>query len=722
MKTKIQIILSVLLITASVSGVLAKGTIIGVVRDAQSNEGLPGANVQVEGTVLGASTNVKGAFMIRKVPTGVYNLRISMIGYRTFRVTRVQVVEGDNAVVAVKLTESPVEIDPVVVTASKWAQEAASTPSSIEVITTKEILKRNPIQIQDVLKTATGVQIMQENVNIRGSDGFTFGIGSRVLVMLDGVPLTTTDLGSVNWFMVSPSDLARVEVVRGAGSAIYGSSAMGGVVNFITQKPSQASRTYVRTMAGMHDEFDQEGWDWSKDAMHFNRIDFTHSRKIGKLGVRISGGRNYSTGYLENASYERYNLSGKFIYNFDDGGELSFFSNYMFDKSDVFVLWQSQRQATFITANQLGKHQERNGITLFGKYSRALSSKAAVEINAYLNRFLLGIQVSSVDFTPALGIGGAIQGTYIPTNSLSFIWGTDFKIDNAESDVYGKRDAYLVAPYLQADLKLGGKVNLTSGIRYDRYELTETDSIFLLPDARVFDRVTPKFGINYRPFESTTLKASVSNGFKFPVIFQLYFDDEVENIRFVPNPTLDSETSWSYEVGLNQNVTQNWFFEVNAFYSQVRGLIQPIASGVTASFENTPKVAIPGIEVMTTGRWWQERLGLRLNLTYMDPHNEDTDELLLHRQKLIAFAGASLRFGSVEFQTDFKYGSAQEGYLLPGEHEFLDQKVLDARVFYYLGGYTFVAGVNNIFNYAYTLREQHLEENRSFVVGMSAAF
>lgn len=701
-----------------------KAAITGKVLDAETGEGLPGVNVQVLGTVLGASTNLDGEFEIPRVPFGTYTLRVSMIGYAKKNIRNVRVTD-ETQPLTVELEEAPIEIDPVVISVSKWQQDAENTPATVEVLTAKDILQRSPIRIEDALETAAGVQILQENVNIRGSDGFTLGIGSRVLVMMDGVPLMTSDMGSVNWFMVSPADIERAEIVRGAGSAIYGSSAMGGVVNFITRTPPPKPRTYIRTMAGIYDEFEQDGWDWTDDQLNFNRVDFTHSRQIDNLGMRISGGRSFSTGYTQNSEYERYNLSGKFNYRFGDNSTLTLFGNYMHDDSEVFVTWESQSEATRVASGEQGKEQTRNGVTVFAKYHRPISSKAAIELRGYFNRFLLGIQFTDVNFSPALGLGGAIQGTYLPWNSLSFIYGADFKRDQAKSDVYGERDAFLVAPYAQAEWQFHPNFNLTLGARYDRYEVQSiADTSLVLSEGVVFDRISPKIGLNYHPFKNTTLRGSVSNGFKFPVIFQLFFDNqEITNITFVANQQLRSETSWSYEIGFKQKISRTWFFELNGFYTDVEDLIEPgVVGGVTATFLNTEQVAIPGIEFVSNGRWWGNRLGLRVNFTYLNPHNTRTDQLLTHRQKVIAFVGSSLRLGDFELQADYKYASEQEHYLFPGVHQFVPQKVFDARLFYYWKQFSFMVGANNLFNYAYTLRDRFLEENRNFVLGVTAEF
>jgi iron complex outermembrane receptor protein len=695
--------------------------------DAKTNEGLPGANVQIANTVLGASTNLKGAFMITRVPYGVYSLRVTMIGYRTKTIPNIRVSAKDTVVV-VRLEETPIEIDPVVVTASKWQEEAEKTPATVEVLTAKEILHRNPVKIEDALETAAGVQIIQESVNIRGSDGYTRGVGSRVLVLIDGVTVMNSDFGAVNWFMISPADVERAEIVRGAGSALYGSSAMGGVINFITQTPGPKSRTYVRALVGVFDDSHEPAWNWAarRDIVQdFNRQDFTHSRQIGNLGLRIAAGRSVSDGFVQNGNYERFNLSGKFSYRFPNASTFTVFTNYMHDKSGVFIVWKGQNQALEVPDNEADKRQRQNGVTVFAKYNVPLSTKAALEFRAYYNRFLLGTQFTTAGtFSPALGIGGGLQGNLILLPELAIVYGSDFKFDKvASSDsLYGKRDATLVAPYIQLDLRILNNLNLTLGGRYDRYEIY-SDPSAKFGQARRYDHFSPKAGINYHPFESTTLRGSVSNGFKFPLVAQLFLEFDAAGFKFLSNPNLRSEKSWTYEIGMRQKVTSTLFFEVNGFYTDVENLIEPEPqlSG-DVKFINIRKAKIPGVELVTNGRWWDNRLGLKANFIYMNPRDEDKKELLRYRQKFIAFLAPSVRFGDVEFQVDYKYSSAQEHYSLPGIHQLVPQKVLDARIFFYWRNYTFFMGVNNMMNYAYTLRDFSLEEIRNFVTGFSAEF
>lgn len=727
---KLLLLFSIGLILCSNPALAQKGTIVGKIVDAKSGTPLPGVNVQIQQTVLGASTDIDGNFVIESVPYGIYSLQISMIGYQTFHVKAVRHFEKETSIGTVELKESFIEIDPVVVTASKWQQEVADTPAAVEVMTAKDIMQRNPVRIEDALETAAGVQILQDNVTIRGSDGYTFGVGSRVLVMIDDVPVMNSDFGKVNWFMISPPDIERAEIVRGAGSALYGSSAMGGVINFFTRSPQPKSRTYVRLIVGAYDDSHEPQWNWAARedrVLKFNREDFTHSQSIGNFGFRISGGRSFSDGYAQNMNYERYNLAGKIDYHFGNASKLTLFGNYMHDDSGVFTVWKDQDEALSVPPQERDKQQTQNGVTLFAKYTWPFSTRAAINARVYLNRFLLGTQATDAGtFSPALGLGGNIQGTWIPFSNLNVIYGSDFKLDKVKStlQLYGKRDAILSAPYFQIDWKVFPNLNLNLGGRYDRYEIY-SDVRATFGQGRLYDHFSPKAGINYHPARNTTIRAAAANGFKFPIVAQLFLQFDGPGFTFRPSPDLRSETSWTYELGFRQKITPSWFFEINGFYTTVDDLIELSVNTFTreVKFFNIDRAKIPGLEFVTNGRWFNNRLGLKANFLLMDPRNDVTDELLPYRQKFIAFIAPSLRFGdNVEFQLDYKYASAQEKYSLSGSNQLVPQKVLDGRIFFYWKKHAFFIGVNNIGNYAYTLRDQSLEEIRNFIAGFTTEF
>ncbi|MDZ7346820.1 MAG: TonB-dependent receptor plug domain-containing protein, partial [candidate division KSB1 bacterium] len=214
------------------------GTISGRVTDAKTGLPLPGANVVVIGTIYGASTDADGRYVVQKLPPGIYSLRISMMGYRSMQATDVRVQINRETRIDAALEETYIEMDPVVVIAGKSKQRLDEANVSISVVTARDIERRNAVDIKEALETAPGVNFIGDQINIRGSTGYTFGAGNKVLLLLDGVPVYASDTGQFNWDMLPPLDIEQVEILKGAGSTLWGASALGGVVNIITKDPT----------------------------------------------------------------------------------------------------------------------------------------------------------------------------------------------------------------------------------------------------------------------------------------------------------------------------------------------------------------------------------------------------------------------------------------------------------------------------------------------------
>ena len=215
------------------------GTITGFAFDGKSQEPLIGVNVVVQRTVLGASTDRNGRFTIERIPAGTYSLKVSTMGYKTRTVDNVIVRSGKTTHLNISLEETVIALNPIVVTAAKHPQSLSTSHQVVAVIHRSSIARRQSRDLEEALFTVSGVHFNEQNISIRGSSGFSvYNVGSRVLLMIDGVPYLTSDLGAINWETLPLLDVDRIEVVKGAGSALYGSSAMGGVVNILTRTPS----------------------------------------------------------------------------------------------------------------------------------------------------------------------------------------------------------------------------------------------------------------------------------------------------------------------------------------------------------------------------------------------------------------------------------------------------------------------------------------------------
>ena len=333
-------ILACVIMFNSLSLAQQPGSLTGTVTDAGTGKSIPGANVILQGTVLGAVTNDYGRFKIDKIPAGGYALKISMLGYQTAAVKEVQISSGAVASFIIKLSQAALQGNLVVVTASKSPEELASVHQSVEVIGSDRLLGRETRKLQEAVASVSGIHFNEENISIRGSSGYSvFNVGSRVLLLVDGVSVISSDLGGINWKTLPILDIDRIEIVKGAGSALYGSSAMGGVVNLITKPPSDRLHVQFRTLYGRYDHPYYNVWRWTDRKLHYERADLSLSKVVGPVGFRLGLSRYKSTGYMENNATDLWNVSGKFDVRFKNQSRLDLCLSWMDNQEGGFIQW-----------------------------------------------------------------------------------------------------------------------------------------------------------------------------------------------------------------------------------------------------------------------------------------------------------------------------------------------------------------------------------------------
>ena len=183
-----QQVLSVLFLFALCSRVLASspvalatgtGSIAGRVTAQGEGEPLPGVNILLQGTVRGTTTNSRGEYRIQDIPPGRQTLVFSIVGYQRENRSGVVVEEGKETILNVSMTQTPIQTEQIVVTASKRQQSLEEVPVSISVLDATAIDQRNALTIDDALRYIPGVNMTGFQVNIRGSSGYSRGAGSR---------------------------------------------------------------------------------------------------------------------------------------------------------------------------------------------------------------------------------------------------------------------------------------------------------------------------------------------------------------------------------------------------------------------------------------------------------------------------------------------------------------------------------------------------------------
>ncbi|MCK5118877.1 MAG: TonB-dependent receptor plug domain-containing protein, partial [Candidatus Latescibacteria bacterium] len=183
--------------------------------------------------------------------------------------------------------------------------------------------------LDQALETLPGVTLNRSSgaavnaVQIRGtSDVRGGGVGNRVLLLIDGRPAISPDTGGAFWNLLSTGIVERVEVVKGAFSALYGSNAMGGVIHVITKSPTDADQTRVRLRYGIYAR--PPAWmRITERRSALSTVEVSHSGSIGKEGYFLLLGRDASDGVRQNGNSTRLNFYGKWTHRFQPDRLLS---------------------------------------------------------------------------------------------------------------------------------------------------------------------------------------------------------------------------------------------------------------------------------------------------------------------------------------------------------------------------------------------------------------
>ena len=723
------------------------GVVIGSVVDSLNSEPLVGANVMVVGTLYGASTDRRGRFVIQRLQAGEYTLRADYIGYAR-QDQPIVLQAGDTLHLRFALLPRPIELSEIIVTASRMPEPVQKAVVSVNTLRRDAALRRSTLRLDAVLETIPGVNLMGENVNIRNSTGYTRGLGSRVLVLLDGVPVLISDLGNMNWDLIPVTDIERVEVVKGPASALYGSFALGGVMNIITRSPTPEGKFLFRTILGVYDRPYYPEWRWTDRTLNYNRTDFSYSRQFGRLGLRVSLGRHESTGDRQNRHFQRWNATAKLIWKPSPRSEWVLFASYARDRRGEFV--ESRFDHPYkVPEDFLPYRLKLDASAVYFHYRRRLNPWLEMYFRASYVRQLTGNQFNvKGDFKPAQGPGSNLRLRAVLDSTVTFVVGLEYHYDFAEQRHFGRHFSYTLSPYVQQIWTPHPAFRLTLGLRYDHY--------YLLPTARVQRQfakldslinpwymgkeeqyLSPQIGMSFQPFPSTVIHAAVGRGIRIPALGERFLQFKIP-IEFRANPFIRTETSLSYELGWRQRWSSHLSMEINGFWSYYHNLIEPVyvteVTSFYATLVNINRARIRGVEAAATIRFWDGRIQVEASGMWSEPvilqGSDEADnalpvrfrkgQLLSYRPRLIAFISPSLRLGPVTLEADFSYASrlTREQVQIYKDDPRVPKKQFDARLLYRWRDITLQLIVRNLLQYHYTQLERNMNEVRNFALGL----
>lgn len=228
------------------------GFLKGTVTDGQGSDALPGATV-ILGTSNGTSSDANGKFSLR-AEEGTYQVRCELVGYLAFTQT-VSLRANDTTFLNIQLNADKGNqlLDEVVVSAGKFEQKLSDITVSMEVIKPQLIENKNTTSLDIIMNQVPGVTVADGQASIRGGSGFSYGAGSRVLLLVDEMPMLSADANDIKWNYLPLENLEQVEVIKGAASALFGSAALNGAINLRTAYAKDKPITKVTAFAGSYD-------------------------------------------------------------------------------------------------------------------------------------------------------------------------------------------------------------------------------------------------------------------------------------------------------------------------------------------------------------------------------------------------------------------------------------------------------------------------------------
>lgn len=545
-----------------------KTIIYGVVVDDKTNESLIGVTVMLDDKE-GVITDLDGKFQFEVKP-GTHTLEFSFLGYAKVKKTVKMESEGVKKL-SIRMAEALTELGMVVVSSSQYEKSLAKETVSMEVISQDLIQSTNSRDIGEIVAKTPGVQVQDGQITIRGGSSYSYGIGSRTAVMQDGLALTSADLGESQLTQAPLENAEQVEIIKGASSVIYGSSAINGVVNVITAWPKSAEPTNTVTFyAGAFDRAPNLQMEWWKSSRpNFSGVNYVHGQRIKGLQLVLGTSIDYLNSYLQNADQFRARGHFKTRYQLPKNPSISFGVNGTVQKetSGRFFISQDLDTRGYLSAQGSNDNYTKTNIDPHFQFVNDNGHKLTIK-GRWLNVFRQGggddIDASSHLFT----FDNQYQKSF-KNNLVVLTVGAPFSYGTSKSNLFTNvRKNYNVATYAQGEFNYK-RLSLVAGLRY---ELAAVDTLF--------ETTIPVFrsGINYQVGKATFLRASWGQAFRIPSIAERFVAANlIDGVFIVPNSQLKTEKAWNAEIGLKQAFKiKNWvgFFDFSMFWMEYENFVE----------------------------------------------------------------------------------------------------------------------------------------------------
>jgi len=496
-------------------------------------------------------------------------------------------------------------VDKIIVSATKTPHTLGDVPVAAEVITREELLERNVRTVPEALEQVTGI-VIDANSGSWGDKGKAGLQGldpSHSLVLVDGQRILGGHENAVDLQQISIDMIERIEIVKGSASALYGSDAIGGVINIITRKAPS-------------------GPEFSGSLAMGSRGTTEGSFSAGAGSKTVKGRLQYT--YRESDTFDE-------VYRY---GEHILQGTVSFDLAEHAGL-DIKPYYSYQEMPEEERTQERQGLNVL--YNWEPDDRSSLRVRGSYFDYQQWTADRSTDYSLdnyefEIGYSRMILDRHLLTAGYEF-WLEKRDDEGKDLDI----DQELHSVYLQDEIDLAPVV-VVLGARLDAHE-------------EWGEEINPKASLMYTLSEGLKLRASVGTAFKAPSLLKLYGDGWMMGPFLMhSNPELEPEKSVGYQAGIEYAVNRDVDAEVSFFRNDIEDLIvERIVYGMPLPFdiywENVEKAMTQGVEVNLKTRL-SDGISARIGYTWLDTEDKDTGNELTYRPEHKLFAGLDFRIRS----------------------------------------------------------------------------
>ena len=579
----------------------------GQVVDENTGDGIPLATISVTGLGWGTVCDMKGYFKVEVPVNQPAELTVRSVGYETKTLVLESDVTGN---LVVRLKKSLLNLDEVTVTGTRTEKTVAETPVMTRIVPS-EVLQRNDFESMiDVLEY--NIPGLRFNTDPRGNNIQVQGLeNSYILILVDGERLSTTPGGPIDFDRLTTANIKKIEVLKGAASALYGSSAMGMVINIITDIPKRPLEGWAKVRYGKYNDLQLDAGVGMKYKGFYAQTLFNRTSSDGydltpETPESFTENPSHHMTIEEklgwNNQYSRITVKGSLYWG------------------EVENPWESTAPTHYRSLTKTlqvnAEHAFNDRYKLYGTYAGDFYTRKTVYDFLYLP-----------DSTNAWSHEQTVRlvDEFKPWDNLVIVKGFEWNgTKNYNKMQYGKektiRDMDDANLFAQADWMITDRLEVIGGFRYTHN--TEFGSAF-----------TPKINLMYSP-GNFKIRAGYSRGFKTPGLTELYSDFNMGSVSHnIGNPDLKAEHSDYFSVSgeytwqgrlmltaeLYQNTVDN---KINSYNVDIEDP-KPGELGTELRYENVKGVRIRGAEATAT-YYPVSALLLRTSYAFCDALNKET--------------------------------------------------------------------------------------------------